>query len=154
MTDITPAIVAAFRADFTGFADDTKWPDALVTRKLQKADKETGSARWGIYADLSIKQEGMFNYAAHLLVVGKAQDGTTAGGGMPGSMAQVASKTVGDESTTYVTPDSGNSVLSEDGALAATSYGQEFIRLRRRVAAGASATQQASPVPSNRGYIP
>lgn len=134
--EITQAIVDQFRVDFEGFANATNWPDSKITRALQKADKETGSTRWGDYEDLSNKQSGMFNYAAHLLTVSAASAKATTAGGSPSSIAAVQSKSVGDESVTYAV----ESMSGGDAALAATSYGQEFLRLRRRVAAGGASS--------------
>lgn len=138
MLTITPTIVAAFRVDFSGFADDVVWPDAVVTRSLQLADAETGSTRWGNYTDLSIKQRGMFNFAAHNLTFKKLNETATANGGAPASTAQVQSKTVADESITYAVNAQGQP--ASDAALNSTSYGQEFIRLRRRVGSGGSSS--------------
>lgn len=136
--DVTSAVVDAFRTDFEGFADDTVWTDAKVTRALQHADKETGGSGWGAYSDLSTKQLGMFNYAAHYLSIKKSNAKATSAGGTPGSTSQVQSKSVGDESVTYaVNP---QSTVSGDEALKSTDYGQEFIRLRRSVGRGGSSS--------------
>ena len=131
--DITPEVIEAFRADFSGFASSDTWADPVLTRALARADKETGSARWGEYDDFSIKQRGMFNFAAHSLSLNAANTKATAMGGTPSATAQVQSKTVADESVTFAVGVSGSSV---DDSLKATAYGQEFIRLRRRVGAG------------------
>ena len=136
--DITTAIIATFRTDFEGFADDTAWTDAKVTRALQRADHETGSARWGDYSDFSIKQRGMFNFAAHSLSIAKANATSTQSGGTPSAIAPVQSKSVGDESVTYAINTADLS--SDDAVLATTSYGQEFMRLRRRVKLGGSSS--------------
>lgn len=136
--EITSAIVEAFRTDFEGFADTTAWPEANVTRALQLADQETGSQRWGDYTDPSIKQRGMFNFAAHQLTVSNLNKTVTAMGAAPASSAQVQSKSVGDESITYAVNTQG--IKAGDEALSATAYGQEFIRLRRRVGRGGSSS--------------
>lgn len=138
MLEITQAIVDAFRTDFEGFADTTAWPNERLARALQRADAETLSSRWGAYSDLSIKQRGMFNFAAHDLTIRKMNSTVTSLGGAPSSMAQVQTKSVGDESVTYAINSQG--VKSEDDALKATAYGQEFIRLRRRVGRGGSSS--------------
>lgn len=139
--EITPAIVAAFRGDFEGFADTAAWPDPKVKRALQIADHETGSGRWGSYDDLSIKQSGMFYFAAHYLTVKKANSAAMSMGGAPASIAPVQSKSVGDESVTYAINTQG--MAPGDEGLGATSYGQEFIRLRRRVGRGGSSSNAA-----------
>lgn len=138
MLIITPTIVTAFRTDFEGFADVNTWTDQVVTRALQMADMETGSKRWGNYSDLSIKQRGMFNFAAHFLTFKKLNSIATASGGAPSSVAPVQSKSVGDESISYAVLT--QNTPSSDAALSSTSYGQEFIRLRSRVAAGGSSS--------------
>lgn len=145
MLDITPAIISAFRLDFDGFEDVTAWPDAKVQRVLERADRETGSTRWGAYSDHSIKQRGMFNFAAHTLIMKKAESTATTAGGAPSAIGQVQSKSVGDESVSYAV--NQRSADLGDGALSATSYGQEFIRLRRRVAAGGSSSNAARGFP-------
>ena len=139
--EITPAIVSAFRVDFDGFADVAAWPDNKVTRALEIADKETGSGRWGEYSDLSIKQRGMFYYTAHHLATSKINGSVTASGGTPSAVSQVQSKSVGDESITYAV---NTQKAGLDGGLDSTAYGQEFIRLRRRVGRGGSSSNAGS----------
>lgn len=139
--EITPTVVDAFRTDFTGFGDVVTWPSDRVTRALQRADVETGSTRWGNYDDFSIKQLGMFNFAAHQLTMTMMNATATTTGGAPSSVAQVQSKSVGDESVSYAINTQG--IKAGDEGLSATAYGQEFIRLRRRVGRGGSSSNAA-----------
>lgn len=129
--DITQEVVESFRAAHSG-----PWPDYSIELALCEGDVETGGKGWGQYEDEchNFKQRGMFLYAAHWLSV------TYPNGGEPQSStakSQVAAKSVGDESITYAvaTPDK----ISGDSWLASTSFGQQFIRLRRRAGAGALA---------------
>jgi len=136
--EITPEVVEAFCTDFEGFADSSRWPTAQLVRALQTADRETGSNRWGGYSDHSIKQRGMFFFAAHHLTMSKAGARATTIGGAPSSVAQVQSKSVGDESISYAL--NSQNIPAGDEALSATLYGQEFMRLRRRIGRGGSSS--------------
>ena len=138
--DIDAGVITAFRTDFPGFANVTAWPDNVVGRTLQHADRETGSGRWGGYADLSTKQRGMFLLAAHLLVADKQNNAVSAAGGVPTATARLQSKSVGDESVAFAVNSAPVGLGVGEEALNATAYGQEFIRIRRRVAAGAAGT--------------
>lgn len=144
MTDITATVIADFREYYPEFSDDTTWTETLLTRHLEDADEETGSGRWGGYLDgpPSLKSRGMFAYAAHRAVIGKAASDAVAAGGMPAAPAQVNSKSVGDESVGYAvsTPDARQA--DGYGDLKATVYGNEFLRLRRRAGMGAATTGQ------------
>lgn len=134
--DITTEVLSAFREDKKGFSDSTVWSDREIKRALQKADRETGSSRWGVYKDLSFKQEGLFSYAAHYLIMSAREAKLTKNNGVAPTVAPIASKSVGDESVSYSV--AGGATLRNTGEvwLSATAYGQEFIRLRRRAAAG------------------
>ena len=142
MLTITPEIIASFRLDFEGFADDTVWPSEKLTRILQLADRETGSSRWGGYSDQSIKQRGMFYFAAHTLLIKKKEAAATSSGKGASALNPVQSKSVGDESITYAVSASSNGPTGNE-ALQATSYGQEFLRLRRRVGRGGANSNMA-----------
>lgn len=136
--EITPEIVASFREKCEGFTNTTTWPDNKVTEALQEADGETGSSRWGGYADKSLKQRGLFAYAAHFLTSRKLEATASALGQSPGALGKVQAKTVADESETYAV--NAQNVTHGNESLSTTSYGQEFLRLRRRAGMGAAHT--------------
>lgn len=137
--EITPEIIEAFRAFYPEFADADKWPDPTLTRYLREADEETGR-RWGPYGDFSLKQRGMFAYAAHRAVLAKAAARATEAGGIASAPAQVSSKSVGDESVSYAVSVPASGVEANQlGDLRSTIYGIEFLRLRTRAGMGAVA---------------
>lgn len=132
--EITSDVIGAFRGAYDEFADGTAWPDGSVLIALQDADNETGS-RWGSYQNpvRSIKQRGMFAYAAHTLAKRKMQAQQMASGAIPTVGAQTSAKSVGDESTTYAVSTPSYSESVADGDLYLTAYGKEFLRLRSRI---------------------
>lgn len=142
MTEITAQIVANFRVYYPEFADDTAWTSTALTRYLQDGDQETGSKRWGGYGfdPANLKARGLFAYAAHKAVLGKARQRAVEAGMSPQALSRVNSKTVGDESVGYAvaTPDAGQA--QQIGDLDTTMYGQEFLRLRKRAGMGAATT--------------
>lgn len=132
--DITSDVMDAFRAAYDEFSDVTVWSAGQVLIALQDADNETGP-RWGSYSKpvRSIKQRGMFAYAAHSLAKRKMQSQQMQAGSIPTPGAQVASKSVGDESTSYAVSTPDYEQASADGDLYLTAYGKEFLRLRSRI---------------------
>lgn len=137
MMEITQIMIEGFRVFMPAFADETPWPDSLIATALCEADTETGSSRWGPYADEchNLKRRGMYYYAAHWLATNYGTAGVTA---PPASDARlnVSAKAVGDESITYrvtTMQDPGNDWLTF------TNYGTQFYRLRKRVGMGAKA---------------
>jgi len=139
--EITLEIIALFRTQVPAFADETKWPDNIVTIALCEGDAETGGSGWGGYDEdcHNFKQRGMFAYAAHWLTT-YYPTGTAANDESQSGAANypVASKSVGDESISF---NNGNvSELSAgDAWFASTSWGQQFLRLRKRAGMGAKA---------------
>lgn len=138
--DVTSAIVADFRARKPEFADDSVWEEPDLIRYLEEAADETASPRWGSYDDRTIKQRGMFAFAAHLAVQERAAVAAVGAGGTPAAQGQVQSKTVADETVQYAVQAPGEKSQDSTGGLRATLYGQEFLRLRRRVGMGAVTT--------------
>jgi len=144
MMDITADIVSDFRYEMSAFEDDTTWPDSVVYKALCRAEKATGSTRWGSYAyDRatwcgSVKAEGLFNFAAHWL----STTYTTAAGATdpsvikPSARLNISSKSVGDESVSYRI-----TAIQETGDdwLSLTDYGVQYYRLRKRIGMGAIA---------------
>lgn len=136
--DITPEIVDNFREYFPEFSDAEKWPSPTLTRFLTEAADEVGS-RWGAYnyVKLSLATRGLFNYAAHKLTLWAKTTAATNAGVTPVVPGKVASKSVGDESTSYAVNPLGMDDYARYGDLTSTAYGVEFVRLRRRAGVGA-----------------
>ncbi|EMB4322226.1 DUF4054 domain-containing protein [Pluralibacter gergoviae] len=138
--DITAEIVTDFRAYYPEFKDAGQWPDDDVRRALEEGDSETGK-RWLSYRArlASIKKRGMFAFAAHKLVMWQRARGMDGAGGDYGTAYAISGKSVGDESTSYAVPSVTGDELIINGDLPLTSYGLEFLRLRRRAGTGAMA---------------
>lgn len=139
--EITAQIVSEFREFYPEFNKKIDWSDAILTKFLSLADEETNSSRWGNYTKsgvtYTLKKQGMFAYAAHRVVLQARATQIVRNGGVAPGPSQVQSKTVGDESITYVAavPDYNQSVAAGD--LRATIYGVEFSKLRNRAGMGA-----------------
>lgn len=129
---ITQQIITDFRDYYPEFSDVSEYSDKAVRQALQNGDKETGF-RWGSYRvdPASIKAKGMFAFAAHELVMGKRRENGDIGTAYP-----VSGKSVGDESVSFSVPSVSQDDLILNGELSLTSYGLEFLRLRRKAAAG------------------
>lgn len=132
--EITPAMIAAFRADplLKAFSNATTWPDELIAAALVEADAETGSIRWGAFelAPANFKWRGMRYYAAAWLASNFGDSGSVASE----ARLNVASKSIGDESVTYRVPQMMNAGTDW---LTYTVYGQQFYRLKLRAGMGA-----------------
>lgn len=138
--DITAEVITSFRTAYPVFSNVTTWPDVTLNIALCEGDVETGGKGWGGYEDdcHNFKQRGMFLYAAHWLAVTYPNGASTAENSNGAATFAVQSKSVGDESITYATG-SLNSAPLGDTWLASTSYGQQWMRLRRRAGMGALA---------------
>jgi len=136
--DITSAIIVSFRNAKQPFSSTITYPDAMVKEALCEADAETGGKGWGGYQDEceNFKQRGMFLYACHYLAV--LYPNGAAGGMSAGTKGVVASKGVGDESVSMFTGSYGK-LRAGDEWLAASVFGQQWLRLRRRAGMGARA---------------
>ena len=137
--EITPEILAAFRASKPAFSDETKWPDNVITDALCEAFPECGGRGWGNFVVddcQNFKRRGVFFYAAHWLSI---TYNTGSGATDPNDIDSAArlnlsSKSVGDESVSYrITAIQS----AEDDFLSLTLYGVQYLRLRRRAAMGA-----------------
>lgn len=131
--EITAAIIADFRGAMEGFSNTEAFPDAKVRRALCKADKETGSSRWGNYEECSLKQEGLFNFAAYWLDKSRSATNAVKGGGSAGATGPVTSKSIGKASQSFAGPPIKSVNGFADASLAGNFYGQEFIRLRNKL---------------------
>jgi hypothetical protein len=139
--DITAEIIASFRLAYPVFKVAATWPDPVLTMALCEGDAESGGKRWGSYEDdcHNLKQKGMFLYAAHWLKTtypNVATDDTAQSGNANNT---VTSKSVGDESVSFGAATLTDISQAGDGWLASTSWGQQFMRLRKRVGMGALA---------------
>ncbi|QXF34276.1 hypothetical protein CE143_14795 [Photorhabdus luminescens] len=130
--EITAQIVTDFREYYPEFSNVEEWSDKSVIQALEEGDSETGK-RWLKYnaRPASIKKRGMFAFAAHQLVMRKR-----AMNGDVGAAYAISSKSVGDESTSFAVPSVTSDELIINGNLPLTSYGLEFLRLRRRAGTG------------------
>ena len=138
--EITPAIIVSFRLAQPAFTDPIKWPDEVVTMALCEGDVETGGKGWGAFEDIctNFKRRGMYLFTAHYLAVTYPKGATDSS--QVGGSAKYAtqSKTVGDESISFANG-KANELSVGDGWLASTSFGQQWLRLRRRAGMGARA---------------
>ena len=121
--------IAAFRANFPEFADDTKYTDAIITFWEGIADKRLNILKWGDLID-----EGLQLYTAHHIVLATMNIADVAAGADPGkSSGVISSQSVGGVS---VSVDTGASLETNAGYWNETSYGRQFYRLIQTVAAG------------------
>lgn len=120
---------ATFRADFPEFADEAKYPDALINLWLGIGAKRLPEDRW---ADLLDHGLGLFT--AHHLVLARRNADAAAKGGAPGAAAGIlSSKSVGPASASY---DTGSAALEGGGHWNLTAYGTQFLALAQLVGAG------------------
>lgn len=133
---ITPAIIGSFRDLFPAFQSQTRWPSQIVENALIEADEETGSSRWGAFADepRNFKQRGMFFYAAHWLA-SQYLDQTAENPENIEATARlnVSQKSIGDESVAFRITEIQS---TGDDWLSTSFYGVQFLRLRRRTSIG------------------
>lgn len=139
--EITPEILAAFRASKPAFSDETKWPDEVVTEAFCEAFPECGGRGWGVF-DVTdcqnFKRRGVFLFAAHWLSIeyttgAGATDPTSVN---PTARLNVAAKSIRDESVQYRI---GAIQTTVDDWLSLSNYGVQYLRLRRRAGMGARA---------------
>lgn len=134
--DITAEIITSFRLAYPLLSNMTTWPDSIITIALTEGDAETGGSRWKGYVDEAgnLKQRGMFLFAAHWTVTGYPQGGDNSQSAA--TKNQMSAKSVGDESTTYNVP---VVEFAGDSWLSSSQFGQQFMRLRKRVGMGSLA---------------
>lgn len=134
--EITDDVMQAFREECSGFDDPTIWKEGMVKRALTKADRETGGECWGLYGEGTIKQEAMFAFAQHSLMIKKGVNVSVKKGVIATAIGAVTSKSVGDESVSFAVATPTDLSQSGEAQLASTTPGQEFIRLRNQVVTG------------------
>ena len=136
--EITPAIIAGFRLVQPAFTNDVTWPDSIIEMALYDGDIETGGKGWGAFENVraNFKRRGMYLYASHYLAITYPKGARDMS--QVGSSAKYAtqSKTVGDESISFANG-KANELSVGDGWLASTSFGQQWLRLRKRAGMGA-----------------
>ena len=134
--EITTEIVTAFRLSKPEYKDAGLWPEEVMIDALCEGDAETGGSGWGEF-DIddcqNFKGRGLYFYAAHLLKSTYSGSAICDSNVQTGAKLVVASKSVGDESVTFATG-AFATMSSGDAWLATTSYGQQWLRLRRRAA--------------------
>jgi len=135
--EISPDVIESFRGVHHAFISESVWPSSVIESHLCDADAETGGSGWGAYEDVcgNFKQRGMFIFAAHSLL-SQYPNGACVNQIDVGAKHPVASKSVGDESVSFAVV---AQTQSGDAWLSSTSYGQQFMRLRRRAGMGAVA---------------
>lgn len=138
MSDLAPdaAMITAFRTRQPAFADETKWPDAVVEQALCEGITETNRARWGKYADVcsNFRQRGIFFFAAHWLsLTYLTQDASSPSNINPTARLNLSGKSVGDESVQYRITAMEKTI---NDWLSTTHYGVQFMRLRTRAGMG------------------
>ena len=139
--DITAEIITSFRTKYPAFSVEATWPDSVLTIALCEGDAESGGTRWGGYLDecSNLKQRGMFLFAAHWLTTTYPSGATDPAAQSGNANNTLISKSIGDESATFGAASLSDISQAGNGWLASTSYGQQFMRLRRRVGMGAKA---------------
>lgn len=136
---ITSVIISSFRQDFPAFADETKWPESVVTMAMNEAAAETGGAGWGVYQGddpQNFKRRGLFYFCAHWLSSFYGSNAKDPGKVNPVSRLNTSGKSVGDESVQYRITEMEN---TGNDWLGTTIYGQMYWKLKRRASMGARA---------------
>lgn len=110
--------LAAFRARWTAFADVVTYPDTLVDLVLQEASRRVSPVYFR-----NRENDAHGHLTAHLLTL------TTPGGGGAQAASGIASVSAGSVSVSFVQPNGA----TDPAGLATTSYGREFIAIRRSV---------------------
>ena len=104
--------------------------DARIQTFLDEAQLEVGEVPWG-----TLYEKGVFLLTAHLVVIDQRNQ-TSSGSGVP-SPGQLASRKVGDVAVSFATQ-----TTSPDGSdewYLSSSYGAEYLRLKKRKGIGAVA---------------
>lgn len=125
-----PFTLDDFRAAFPEFGDSSAYPDAMIAAWKAVAERTVANEdRWGELLDF-----GRQLALAHYLVQARQNVAASFSDKAPGSPQQVAaSKTVGSVSVTF---DPASTATEDGGHWNATSYGRQFLDLRRLFGAG------------------
>lgn len=125
--------VSDFRTRFPEFSDDVEFPDDRVQLFIDDSVDDIGSDedRWCNKYD-----RAQAYYTAHLLILGTK----TEAGDFTASLGAVKSKSAGGVSVSRGTVDKDRS--DNDGLLASTSYGVQFLSIRNSCFVGMLAANQ------------
>ena len=122
---------ASFRAAFPEFADNARYPDAMldfwsgIGERLMFPQQH----RWDTVYDY-----GLQLFVAHNITLAAQNAASGASGGVPGSVSgPISSKAVGSVSVSY---DSASTIEPSAGHWNLTSYGKSLIHLARMIGAG------------------
>lgn len=107
--------------------------DARVQFMLDDAALEVSEARWG-----TLNEKGVMLLAAHLLSIDQDNNDSDDDSGGEGNLA---SKSIGDVSYSF---SKATSESSSDDWYLSTSYGSEYLRLKKRVGMGVVAVTNVS----------
>ena len=111
-------------ADFkTRFPEFSAVDDTRISLFIEDAEAEMSESAWG-----TLYSKGLAYLTAHLLTIGTK---TGAGNSAPSNVLQ--SHSVEGVSESFAVP----SMSEYNSTLSSTSYGAEYVRLRRLISAGA-----------------
>lgn len=146
---ITSEVILAFREQQRLFCNPILWPVSVITEALCEGDAETGGSGWGVYEDLcgNFKQRGMFYYAAHWLATTYPRGAASLSDVSAQAGGAETSKSVSDESVSIAKGDTAAMGVG-DIWLASTSFGQQWLRMRRRAGRGGNAIAANTPIPA------
>lgn len=114
-----------FRAAFTEFANDTTYPDAMITYWSSLAEITLNIDRWGDFLT-----HGKYLFIAHNCALSAAASANAAVGSIPGQSGVVAGKSVSDVSVSF---DTNASNIQGAGSYNETRYGRQLMGLARIV---------------------
>lgn len=126
---MTAAEIAAFRLHFPEFANETSFPDEMVSFWSGIGISRLNAERWG-----DLLTHGIELITAHYIVLATKDLSTADQGGIAGgSSGVVAGKAVGSVSVSYDT----NAVnIERAGNFNLTRYGRDFFQLARIIGIG------------------
>ena len=119
----------AFRAQFTEFGDETRYPDSSIQTWLTVSTMLVNADRFGLLTDTAI---GLVT-AHHIAIASKDSVASTAGGAPGAITGPTASKSVDKVSVSY---DTSSVALDDAGFWGLTSYGLRFLTFARMFGAG------------------
>ena len=116
---ITPADFKIRYPEFDSIAD------ARVQTFLDEAILEVGEGAWG-----TLYEKGVFLLAAHMLAIDQLNQSSGGGGSVVG---ELTSRKIGDVTVTLASSQSSN---DDDKWYTRTTYGAEYLRLKKRMGMG------------------
>lgn len=118
--------ITEFRALFTEFADEEKFPDSVITFWFGIAENLTSADRFG-----ALYQHALYLYVAHKLSLGYAVQKAAQVGNYGRTDGDVVSKRVGDVSVNFA-----NAGDTSEGELSTTAYGRAYLDLCKALCFG------------------